>query len=179
MEAADRVRLRDGRDRPGLRRVCIDGCDELEWQSVRVAESKHGLAESRRRVFGRRVARLEALAPEVERIRPYRKGDRGDLAITDLTSRNTRPRKECEDRARRSGRVTEIEMIGAGVIEVDRELHEPQPEHQRVEVERPLGIARNRSDVMNAGNRAHRAAAFQRVWRKRRESATPATVRNR
>jgi hypothetical protein len=39
-------------------------------------------------------------------------------------------------------------MVGAWIVLIDRLLHEAQPEHLRVEVHVPLGVRRDRSDVM-------------------------------
>ena len=48
-------------------------------------------------------------------------------------------------------------MIGRGIVEVYGALDEPEAEDAGVEIEIPLGIARDTGDVMNTGSaEAHR-----------------------
>ena len=44
--------------------------------------------------------------------------------------------------------VTEVDMIGAGIIIVDRQLDEAQAQNLSVEVKRLLRVARYRGDVV-------------------------------
>src|SRR5262249_15021036 len=53
--------------------------------------------------------------------------------------------------ARRAALVAEVEMIRARIVEVDGQLHQPQAHHLGIEVERPLRVAGDRRDVVDAG----------------------------
>jgi hypothetical protein len=56
-----------------------------------------------------------------------------------------------EERHRRTGLrrfVAEIQVIGAGIIEVDRFLDQPQPQHLRIKINRPLGVGANQRNVV-------------------------------
>src|SRR5687768_14602828 len=61
-----------------------------------------------------------------------------------------RPGEERHDAARRPLGVAKVEVIGAGIVEVDGQLHEPEPEDLRIEVEIALRVAGNRRDVMQS-----------------------------
>ena len=49
-----------------------------------------------------------------------------------------------------AGLVAVIEMIGAGIVEVDGLLHEAQPERAGVEVEIAARRSRDRGDMVDA-----------------------------
>src|SRR5215467_11309085 len=61
-------------------------------------------------------------------------------------------RKERENRARMSRLVSVIEMIGAGIVEVDRVLDQSKADNLRVEVDICLRIDGDRRHVVNAAN---------------------------
>ena len=75
--------------------------------------------------------------------------------------RRARPLEEGDHRAGAADRVAEVEVVAAGVVEVNRLLDEAQPEHAGIEVDRPLRVAADDRDVMDALNaragRAHHA----------------------
>ena len=48
--------------------------------------------------------------------------------------------------------VTEVEVIGRGIVEVHRALDEPESQDSGVEVEIPLRVAGYSGDVMNTGS---------------------------
>src|SRR5688572_23644020 len=66
-----------------------------------------------------------------------------------------RPGEERQDAARRPLGVAKIEVIGAGIVEVDGQLHESEAEDLRVEVEIALRVAGDRRDVMKTEDLAH------------------------
>ncbi len=49
------------------------------------------------------------------------------------------PGEEGEDRAGRAGLVAVIEVPGAGIVEIDRPLHQPQAERAGVEADIAAG----------------------------------------
>jgi hypothetical protein len=61
-----------------------------------------------------------------------------------------RPRKECQDRPRRSARIALVEMVSTGIIEIDRAFDQTQPEQSDIEIEVVLRIAGDGGDVMKA-----------------------------
>src|SRR5262249_34990146 len=101
-------------------------------------------------VTDRQRAISQALRPELERRRRNLERDGRDLTRAEVPLRHPRPRKEREDRARRADPVAEVEVVGPGIVEVDGQLDEAKADDLRVEVERPLRIARDRGDVMDA-----------------------------
>ena len=74
------------------------------------------------------------------------------MASSLTTSRLTRPWEERQNSSRVSYLVAEIDMIRAGVVIVDRQFDEAQPENFRVEVEGLLRIARYCCDVVKTEN---------------------------
>lgn len=60
------------------------------------------------------------------------------------------PREEGHDRARIASLIAEIEVIGAGIVEIHSLLDEALAENPGVEIEIAAGGASNCSDVMNA-----------------------------
>ncbi len=71
------------------------------------------------------------------------------LADTKAAGRNMIPREECEDGAGRTGFVAEIEVIGAGIVEVHGLLHQPQAEDARIEIEIALRRTGDGGDVVD------------------------------
>src|SRR3954464_13906493 len=55
-----------------------------------------------------------------------------------------------EDRTWRARLVAEVEVVRLGLIEVDRLLDEPQPQHIGVELDVPLSVAGDHGDVVKA-----------------------------
>jgi hypothetical protein len=74
-----------------------------------------------------------------------------------MPRRRARPLEEGDDRAGCADLVAEVEVVAAGVVEVDRLLDEAQPEHARVEVDRALRVRADERDVVDALDR-HRFA---------------------
>ena len=88
--------------------------------------------------------------------------------------RDTGPLEERDRRAGSALLVAEVEVIRARVVEVDRLLHEAQPEHGRVEVDGPLRVQRADGDVVQSFY-GHRPApsrfSVSRMTRGRRPAA--------
>src|SRR6267143_3202045 len=127
--------------------------DELAHESVVVLESDDALIL----IPGSRLRELDLLSdqsfdPEADRAGKYR--ERGDsyLASALSSSPRIRPGEESENAPRTSLLFTEVEVIGGRVVEVYGTLDEPEPEDAGVEIEIPLGIARDTGDVMNTGS---------------------------
>src|SRR5205085_8868596 len=84
----------------------------------------------------------------------WRNRERGrfDLSSAANTASCARPRKERQDRSRRTAIVAEIKMITSRIIEIDGALHETQTKKSDVEIKIALWVARDRSDVMKSRN---------------------------
>src|SRR6202171_1702060 len=132
--------------------------DELTHEPVVVLERDDALLF----IAGSRLRKLDLLPyqplyPETDRAGEYREGGDGYLASTLPSSRCVRPGKESKNATRTPLLITEVKVIGGRVVEVYRTLDEPEPEDAGVEIEIPLGIARDTGDVMNTGSaEAHR-----------------------
>ena len=59
-----------------------------------------------------------------------------------------RPLEESNRRAGLAGLISEVEMICAGIIEIDRLFNESQSQHLRVKIHRALGVVADECDVM-------------------------------
>src|SRR5262249_10924151 len=70
--------------------------------------------------------------PAVQGFRRHREGHCIDHAASAAAAASRHERKERENRARLSRLVSVIEMIGAGIVEVDRALDQPKADNLRV-----------------------------------------------
>ena len=124
--------------------------DEGEAHAVRIGERQDRLAEALLDSFMRHALLDEAMRPVADRA--FRNAEHRLLRETDAVppTRRMCPREERQDRARMADLVTEVEVIGAGIVEVDRLLDQPEAKNARVEIEIAGRIACNRGDVMNA-----------------------------
>src|SRR5688500_11392372 len=86
-----------------------------------------------------------------------RYGERGarDLARALPSPVGAGPGEEGQDTSRGACCVAEVEVVGAGIVEVDGSLHEAESENPGVEVQISLGVARDRGHMMDAANAAH------------------------
>src|SRR5690625_3103626 len=55
-----------------------------------------------------------------------------------------------DDAARAAGRVSEVQVVGAWVVEVHGLLHQAQAEQAGVEVDRALGVTADEGDVVDS-----------------------------
>jgi hypothetical protein len=76
------------------------------------------------------------------------------LAGAHLTFDRVLPGKEGEHRAGAAGLVAVIEVIGPGVVEVDRALDQPQAQRACIEIQVSQRVAGNGRDVVQAGHGA-------------------------
>ncbi len=117
---------------------------------MRILEGQHGLAEAlHRRLMGDALLH-EAMRPVADGA--FRHAEHGLLGLADAepARRHMVPREEGEDGAGRAGLIAIIEVIGAGIVEIDGLLHQPQAEGLGVELDIAARIAGNRGDVVDA-----------------------------
>ena len=150
MNAANRVLRGDDRigPDPGGRRAV--GRDELEPESVRVYQPDGLLSETSRYLEYPKLVLRQPVPPEVERSSRYRQGDDAHFSAAHPAAEGARPGEEGHQTPGLTDLVAEVEVVGAGIVEIHRPLHQPQPEEPRVEIEIALGISRDRGDVVNA-----------------------------
>jgi hypothetical protein len=133
-------------------------CDELAHESVVVLEGNDALVF----IAGSRLRELYLLPyqpfyPETDGAGEYSEGGDGHLASALSSSPRIGPGEESKNAPWIALLITEVEVIGGRVVEVYRTLDEAETEDAGVEIEIPLGIARDTGDVVNTGSaEAHR-----------------------
>ena len=90
----------------------------------------------------------EALLPEGEGVGGDAEGGVGDFAGAGGAATDAGPGEEGEDGAGGAEVVAEVEVVGAGVVEVDGALDEAEAEDLGVEVEVGLGVGGDGGDVV-------------------------------
>jgi hypothetical protein len=126
--------------------------NQLTHESVRILEGDNPLfVEACFRVLELDVMPDKSLDPEPHCAWQDRKRSDGNLSCTLTASSRARPRKKSENASGRTFAVTEIEMVSRGIVEIDGALYQVKAKNSRIEIEVALWIARNGSDVMNAG----------------------------
>jgi hypothetical protein len=132
--------------------------DELAHESVVVLECDDTLiliAGCRLREFD--LFPYQPFYPETNGAGEYRERGNGYLASALSSPSRIRPGKESKNALRIPLLITEVEVISGRVIEVYGTLDEAEAEDTGVEIEIPLGIARDTGDVVNTGSaEAHR-----------------------
>jgi hypothetical protein len=102
----------------------------------------------------------EPLDPESDRARKDGERGDGDLATALSTAPRVRPREKGENAARTSCLVAEVEVVGSGIVEVDRSLYQSKAESSRIEIKIALGIAGDAGDVMDTGSAETHCGSF-------------------
>jgi hypothetical protein len=124
--------------------------DESEAHPVGVLEGQHRLAEALLGLFVRHALVDEAVGPEADRAFWHAKGRLLRETDTEPSRRDVRPGEERQDCAGAAGLVGVVQVIGAGVVEIDGLFHETKAERASVEVEVASCVAGDRGDVVNA-----------------------------
>src|SRR5207244_5071176 len=94
----------------------------------------------------------EPLYPEAHRAGKNREGCNGDLTAALSTAARVGPGKECQDTARTSVLVPEVEVIGGGVVEVHGALDEEESEDAGGKIEGSMWVVGDTGDVMHSGS---------------------------
>ena len=128
MEAADRMLGRNVAVAPAGLVLGTGNADQRERHAVRIGEGQHGLAKALlQRLVGDALLD-EALGPVAERAWRHAEGGLLGLADAAAAGRHACPGEEGEDGAGAAGLVAVIEVIGAGIVEIDGLLDEAQAE---------------------------------------------------
>ena len=94
----------------------------------------------------------EALLPVGDGVCGDGEGGVGDFSGAGEAAAGVGPGEEGHDGAWGAGVVAEVEVVGAGVVEVDGALDEAEAEDLGVEVEVLLGVGGDGGDVVEAGD---------------------------
>src|SRR5208282_2101834 len=102
----------------------------------------------------------ETLGPVADRA--FRDAEDGLLRFADSkpAGRRALPGEKGENRAGMARRIAVIEVIGAGVVEIDGLLHQAQAKRSGEEIEVAARRARNAGHMMDAGRHAPSVLAF-------------------
>ena len=160
-DAADGVLGRHRRRVPAGGAPGVVEPDQFQHQPVRIAEGEHrrAVAEARLRAFGRDLVPQQPLHPVADASPRHREARFRCLAGAVPALVRAEVGEEGEDGAGRAGAVAVVEMVGAGIVEIDRALHEAQAERAGVEVEVALRVGGDGRDVVDAAYRNGAAAA--------------------
>src|SRR6185503_18296047 len=146
LEAVQRELRRDLRMDGDERRIAALVDDELVLKALGVGEQERALTS-----LDGDALRLESVEPEAERLR---RADPPDDTVHRPGAGFARQRpgvlEEREVGAGASDLVAVEQVVHARVVLVHRLRGQPQPEHARVEVDVPRGVARDRGDVVDA-----------------------------
>ena len=154
MEAANRVLRRRLRGAPPWRGLGAPDACEREPGPVAVLECERRFAEPLRgRIVGDALLD-EALGPVADRA--FRNAEYGLLRLADSepAGRRALPGEKGEDRARMAGPIAIVKVIGAGIVEIDRLLHQAQAERSGIEIEVAARRTCNGRDMMDAAGHA-------------------------
>jgi len=152
METANRVFGRHLAITPARFVLRAGNANQREAHPVRIGEGQQGFAEALFQRFMSDALGEEAMGPIAQRA--GRNAERRLLGLADTTTAGACafPREERQDRPGSSGLVAIVEMIGAGIVEIDGLLDEAQSQASGIKVIVSQGVTRNRGDVVNAGH---------------------------
>src|SRR4051812_35583493 len=117
--------------------------NQLDSHAIGIRESEYRFAHAPFGALDLNVRRRKSLLPVVNR--GGRNAERGltDLACSNRTPRSVRPGKEGHDGTGRSCVISEVEMVGPGIVEVDGFFDEAKSKDDRIEVEVTLRVTGN------------------------------------
>src|SRR6266446_6969759 len=98
---------------------------------------------------------LETSGPKNERSRRHGERHLAAESVTGAARSHLRPGEKSQVGAGMAFRIRVEKMIGAGIILIHTFLHQPHPEHARVEIEILLRRSGDRRDVMKSANIVH------------------------
>ena len=164
VDAADGEFLRDGTIAPGRLGLRAGNRHERQRHAVRILEGQGSRPEACCDRFMAHAHGHEALQPEAECC--FRNAQCGflGLARAEPARGHMVPGEERDDAAGATARIAEVEVIGAGIVEVHRPLDEAQAECPGVEIEIAARIAGDCRNVMDARG-AHECLLSTRVQR--------------
>jgi len=124
--------------------------DEFQEQSIRICDSKNGVAKSCADFLAKDVMFFETRFPIIERRSWDCEAGCNDLPGAARATTGARPGKKGDDRSGPSGSIPEVKMVSRWIVEVDGALDETKPEHAGVKIQIRLRIGRDRGDMMDA-----------------------------
>src|SRR6478672_3288813 len=128
--------------------------DDFDLHSVQIGKGQNLLVKALALALCRDAMIAEAPLPVIERGKRNAESCLYHFTSSCDSLNCRRPGKESQDGSRRSLIVTEIEMIGARVVEINGALYKPESEHLRVKVKIALRVRGNCSDMVKTDNGA-------------------------
>src|SRR5438552_18916922 len=96
-----------------------------------------------------------------------------------MSAPHARPGKECQDCSRCAADIAKVEMISAGIVEIDCALDQTHPKQSDIEIQVALRAAGDSSDVIKSGDSLpHRYHTVTMVTSTRESSPRDASVRS-
>src|SRR5277367_6172489 len=124
--------------------------DDFKLHAVWVGEGEDFFVEAAAGALDEDSVVEKAFFPVIDGGKRDAEGGPGYFASAGEPAGGVRPGKEGKDGAGGSGVVSEIEMVGARVIEVDGALDEAQAENIGIEVQITLRIGGDSGDVVES-----------------------------
>src|SRR4051794_24571007 len=113
------MRRGDARTGPALAWLRPRRRDQLERQAIRIGQPQHPFAETDGRILDWHSEPAQPIRPVREGRLRHRERGGGDLTVADRAAIRAGKREERENGPGRTGRVAEVEVIRARVVEVD------------------------------------------------------------
>src|SRR5271165_5652270 len=160
METADSCIRGYEASRPRVCWIATLRFNQFQTQSVGICKRNHRLPQPLQRLFQPDRVGRQPLPPELCRTLRYGERCFGHLAAAVTATPRARPCEKCEDGSWMAVAVAVIKVVTAGIVEVDRDFDQTQPQHANIKIDISFGIAGNCRDVMNTQNGT--AHAFSR-----------------
>jgi hypothetical protein len=131
------------------------GGDNFQLQAVGIGKTQHGFAKACDRRFRVDLMLAQSVGPIVERTLGRGKTGRCDLRRSHTAAKPAGPGEERDDRARAPQLIAIVKVVATRIVEVDRQLDQPQAQHAAVKVDILLRVGRDGRHVMNSGQCRH------------------------
>ena len=151
-KSANRVLRGHRREARSLYIARVGVSDDLDLHAVGIGKRQHLFFKPISRFLDENTRVGQPLAPIFEGARGDAKGSLRNFPGAGVSTGGVRPGKEGEDRAGRSSIVAEIKMVGARVVEINGALDEAEAQNIGVEIQIPLRIGSDGSDVVKTNN---------------------------
>jgi hypothetical protein len=150
-----RAALRIGIVRSSAALCVIYVLDQRQFQTIGVSEAQILFSERPSTTHDLDFLLHEMFAPMRQRTRRYCEGDGAYLACPSPATGGTFVDEESEESSRGASKVPEIVVQDGRLVEVDRLPYELQTERVRIELERPMRIGADGSDMMDSSYFGH------------------------
>ena len=122
--------------------------DQLETHAVRVVERQHFSSKTRLDLTGLHAHAFQVRLPERRGLASNAVSDPGCLAAARTPAFYLAPGEEGQNRSGCADPIAIIEMVGPGVVEVDRRLDQALSQHLLVKVQIGLRVVGDGGDMV-------------------------------